>query len=60
MFIDVPVTSLAYNPWLRDTHIAIGLNNGDVKVYSGSLSSTPELIMSLSDRSKSKVYVCMK
>lgn len=54
MFTDVPITSLAYNPWPRNTHLAVGLNNGEIKVYSGLLDLTPELVVSL-DQSK----VCM-
>ena len=54
MFTDVPITSLAYNPWPRNTHLAVGLNNGEIKVYSGLLDLTPELVASL-DQSK----VCM-
>ena len=56
VFTDVPITSLAYNPWPRNTHLAVGLNNGGIKVYSGLLNSTPELVVDLSlDQSK----VCM-
>lgn len=54
-FTDVPITSLAYSPWPRNPHLAIGLNNGEIKVYSGLLNSTPKLVVSL-DQSE----VCIK
>jgi hypothetical protein len=55
-FTAAPITSLVYNPWPRNIHLAIGLNNGEIKVYSGLLDSTPELVASLD---QSKVHVCM-
>ena len=54
-FADVPITSLAYNPWPRNTHLAVGLSNGEIKVYSGLFNSTPELVVSL-DQSKVAVH----
>lgn len=45
---DVPITSLAYNPWPRDVHLAVGLSSGEIQVYKVAVpDSKPELLASL-------------
>ena len=43
---DVSITSLSYNLWSNDAHLAVGLRNGKIKVYSG-LTNSSKLLVSL-------------
>ena len=46
LILELSITSLAYNTWPRDVHLAVGLSNGEIRVYN-SLPDSPKCVTSL-------------